>query len=192
MTILRHDFKGTKTQSTLPACDPFDNSCPICSGDTQTSFVAQLRRGMPLDIGIVYWMCLASPRTSCYIPFHFGISDFPVGYCSKSQRPSGQFFDGKVSSPFRSECLEAFWTFSNFYNKVYNASPEVIAQIRSRVEEIEESAVAIQDPLEETARRVYARDKTAALKILKNYSNGLYLSSLAAMEKIIHEIAGEQ
>ena len=71
-------------------------------------------------------------------------------------------------------------------------SPEVIAQIRARAEEIEKSAVAIQGPLEEAARRVYARDKTAAVKILENYSNGLYLSSLAAMEKIIHEIAGEQ
>ena len=59
-------------------------------------------------------------------------------------------------------------------------------------EEIEKRAVAIQDPLEEAACRVYTRDKNAALMILENYSNGLYLSSLAAMEKIIHEITGEQ
>jgi dipeptidase len=192
MTILRHDFKGTKTQTSLPECDPFDNSCPICSGDTQTSFVAQLRRNMPLDIGIVYWMCLASPRTSFYIPFHFGISDFPEGYCSKSQRPSSRFYGRRVSSPFRSECLEAFWTFSNFYDKVHSASPDVIAHIRGQSEEIEKNAFAIQGLLEEASHRVYIRDKAAAMKILENYSNGLYLSSLAAMEKIMRDIVGEQ
>lgn len=192
MTILRHDFKGTKNQTSIPECNPYDNSCPICSGDTQTSFVAQLRRNMPLDIGIVYWMCLASPRTSFYIPFHFGISDFPAGYCSKSQRPSSRFYNRRVSSPFRSECLEAFWTFSNFYNKVHSASPEVMTHIKDRAEETEKSAFAIQEPLEEAAQRVYAGDKAAAMKILENYSNGFYLSSLAAMEKIMQDIVGVQ
>lgn len=192
MTILRHDFKGTKAQFTVPASDPFNNSCPICSGDTQTSFVAQLRKDMPLDIGIVYWVCLASPRTSFYIPFHFGISNFPVGFRSKSQRPSSPFYNEKVSAPFKSDFLEAFWTFSNFYHKVNSASQEVISHVRTRSEENEKNAFSIQGPLEEAAHRLYTRDKAAAVKMLENYSNGLYLSSLATMEKIIHEMAGLQ
>ena len=191
MTVLRHDFKGTMTRAPLPGGDPYVDSCPICSGATQTSFVAQLRRHMPLDIGIVYWMCLAPPRTSFYIPFHFGVSDFPVGFRSRSQRPTSQFYDEKVSRPFRSDILEAFWTFSNFYNKMNNASPEMVAQIRARSEEIEKNAFAIQGPLEEAARRIYAGDKAAAIKMLENYSNGMYLSALAAMEKIVQQRAGE-
>ena len=57
--------------------------------------------------------------------------------------------------------------------------------------EIEKKAFEIQKPLEEAARRVYVRDKTAAVKILENYSNGLYLSSLTAMEAIVSERAGK-
>ncbi|MBN2316107.1 MAG: C69 family dipeptidase [Sedimentisphaerales bacterium] len=191
MTVLRHDFNGTKSQTTLAACDPYNNSCPICSGATQTSFVAQLRRGLPLDIGIVYWMCLASPRTSFYIPYHFGISDFPVGFSSKSERPSSRFYDDKVNAPFKSDLLDAFWTFSNFYYKVNDASPEMIARIRNRAEQIEKNACTIQRPLEEAARRVYAEDKATAIRMLENYSNGMYLSSLAAMEQIIDTIEGD-
>ena len=192
MTILRHDFKGTKIQATLPACNPFDNSCPICSGDTQTSFVAQLRGDRPLAIGIVYWMCLASPRTSVYIPFHFGISDFPAGFCLESKRPSRRFYNRKVSSSFRSECLEAFWTFSNFYDKAHDMSPEIIVQIRARFGEIEKNAFAIQKPLEKAAIQAYAEDKDAAVDLLENYSNGLYLSSLTVMETFLRERAREQ
>ncbi|MHC4744868.1 MAG: C69 family dipeptidase [Planctomycetota bacterium] len=79
MEVLRHDNEGKAATGSSKAI-VCDTACPICSGATQTSFVAQLRGKKPLDIGIVYWMCLASPRTSFYIPFHFGISDFPVGF----------------------------------------------------------------------------------------------------------------
>jgi dipeptidase len=192
MTVLRHDFQALKTQILLPGGNPFEGNCPICSGATQTSFVTQLRKNMPLDIGIVYWMCLASPRTSFYIPFHFGISDFPAGFCSTSERPSSQFYDDKVNCPFRSDFVEAFWTFSNFYNKIDNASPEVISCVRTQAEKNENSAFMIQRPLEEAVRRIYANNRAIAVKMLENYSNGIYLSSLAAMETIIHERAGER
>ena len=82
MQILRHDKENESGPA--PADSPF--VCALCSGATQTSFVAQLRREMPLDIGIVYWVCLASPRTSFYIPFHFGIGDFPAGFRLQSQQ----------------------------------------------------------------------------------------------------------
>jgi dipeptidase len=192
MQILRHDYKGTKSQSSPSAESPTDGICRICSGATQTSFVAQLRRNMPLDIGIVYWTCLASPRTSFYVPFHFGISDFPAGFCAESQEPSMDFYNGKVSSPFKADPLQAFWTFSNFRDKVDSASADVIARVKTRAEKIEKNAFALQRPLEEAARRSYTEDKTAAARMLANYSNGIYLSSLKAMEKIITGMADEQ
>ena len=120
MQILRHD-KETES-GPAPADSPF--VCALCSGATQTSFVAQLRRDMPLDIGIVYWVCLASPRTSFYLPFHFGIADFPAGYRlsvaaadSAGVRPQGA---GAVRS---SNPQEAFWTFSNFRDKMDRKRP---------------------------------------------------------------------
>jgi dipeptidase len=187
MRILRHDFRGTTTQLSLPGGDPYEDSWPICSGGTQTSFVTQLRKNMPLDIGIVYWMCLAPPGTSFYIPFHFGISDFPAGFCLDSRRPSSRLYDEKVGSPFRTDVLEAYWTFWNFYNTMNGASPRVIADVRTQAERIERNASTIQGPLEEAARSLYTHDKAAAVKMLDNYSDGIYLSSLAAMEKIVAE-----
>lgn len=185
MKILRHDNQSKIAQSPFSEKIVCDTGCPICSGATQTSFVVQLRRNMPLDIGIVYWACLASPRTSFYIPFHFGIPDFPAGFSSKSQRPSVDLYNRKVGAPFRLDPLRAFWTFYNFYNKLNAAPAETIALAKASAEQIEKSAFAVQKSLEETARRLYAKDKEAAMQILANYSNGIYLSSLQAMDRLL-------
>jgi dipeptidase len=182
MQVLRHDKQRANAA-------PSEISCPICSGATQTSFVAQLRRGMPLDVGIVYWVCLASPKTSFYIPFHFGIPDFPQGFRATSEKPSAQVYDAHVGSRFKAEPLQAFWTFSNFYHKLDGAPAQIIERVRSRAVDIEKDAFSRQGAVEEAARRLYTKDKSAAAKMLADYSEGIYLSCLKAMENIISESA---
>ncbi len=186
MEILRHDNEGKKAQSSSSKIIVCDTACPICSGATQTSFVAQLRGDKPLDIGIVYWMCLASPRTSFYIPFHFGISDFPAGFAAGSaQRPSEELYNGVVNSPFRADAMRAFWTFSNFHNKVEAAGAGAIERTKSGARQIEENAFSMQNSLEQAARKLYTRNKTAASQMLTNYSRGVYLSALEEADQVL-------
>jgi hypothetical protein len=59
--------------------------------------------------------------------------------------------------------------------------------VKALAVEIENDAFTLQKPIEEAARRLYARDKTAAVRILTNYSNGIYLSSIEAMQKVLSE-----
>jgi len=183
--ILRHDYDAKILQSSSLMDNADKGVCAICRGSTQTSFVIQLRGNMPLDIGIVYWTCLAPPRTSFYIPFHFGISDFPAGFSSKSERPSIVSYTERVGYSFRADPLQAFWTFSNFYNKVNGASANTITRVKARAEQIENNALCLQGPLEEAACRLYPEDRTTAMQILANYSNGLYLSSMEAMDRVL-------
>jgi dipeptidase len=185
--ILRHDNDEKILQSSSLTEDTDAGVCAICRGSTQTSFVIQLRGNMPPDIGIVYWVCLAPPRTSFYIPFHFGISDFPAGFSSKSERPSIAFYTERVNSTFRADPLQAFWTFSNFYNKVHGASTKTITRIKAQAEQIENNALGMQRPLEETACKLYREDKAAAMQILTYYSKGLYLSSIEAMDRVLSD-----
>jgi dipeptidase len=183
MQVLRHDYDAQKSLSLTGNMD--QSACVICRGSTQTSFAVQLRRNMPLDIGIVYWTCLAQPRTSFYIPFHFGISDFPAGFVSKSEKPSLAFYHEKVSCTFRVDPLQAFWTYSNFCNKVDGASADTVTRVKAQAGQIEDNALSLQHTLEEAAYRLYQEDKTKAIRILANYSNGLYLSSMEAMDKVL-------
>jgi hypothetical protein len=77
--------------------------------------------------------------------------------------------------------------FSNFRNKLSDAPVETITTVKALAMEIENDAFTLQKPIEETARRLYVKDKTAAMQILTNYSNGIYLSSVEAMQKVLSE-----
>ena len=181
--ILRHDNNVKLVASRQQAA--CDIVCAICSGNTQTSFVAQLRQEVPRDIGIVYWVCLASPSTSVYIPFHFGIEQFPQGFAAESARPSAEFFRDKVSAPFRSDPLQAFWTFANFRDKLAGAPPDMLRQTRTEAERIESRAVRLQQHVETAALAGYADDRGTAIGLLSNYSLGIYHSALEAMNDIL-------
>jgi dipeptidase len=180
MRILRHDKESEPDPSASTA--PF--ICALCSGGTQTSFVAQLRKTAPADIGIVYWVCLASPRTSFYVPFHFGVTDFPAGWRLESQRPSGDAYARRVQAPFAANPQEAFWVYSNFRDKADDAGPAMIARVKAEAERLEREAIAMQPSIEEAARKLYETNKTSAMRLLEDYSKGIYLSSLEAMSTI--------
>ncbi len=189
-TILRDHYEGTKLYQESQEGNPHETSLnTICNNTTQTSFVAQLRRGMPLDIGIVYWVCLSAPCGSCYIPFHFGISNFPMGYATDSAEPSDEFYQEKVEAPFHADAFQAFWTFSNFHNKVEPDYGNKIAAVKEEVKPIERRAHTLQQPLEQAVLQLYSVDRAAASEMLENYSNGLYLSALEAMAKVMEESA---
>jgi dipeptidase len=178
--VLRHD-KDSKID-----CAPADAHlvCALCSGATQTSFAAQLRRGVPLEIGIVYWVCLASPRTSFYVPFHFGIADFPAGWRFHSERPTAEVYRTRVRAPFVADSQQAFWTFSSFRDKVENAGPAAVMKAKAEAQRLERDSVSLQKPLEETACRLYRTDRVTAMRLLENYSQGTYLSAVAAMSAV--------
>ena len=181
MQILRHDKESESAPA--PADSPF--LCALCNGSTQTSFVTQVRRGVPLNIGIVYWVCLATPRTSFFIPFHFGISDFPGGFRLESQRPTNQFYESKVHAPFAANSQEAFWVFSNFREQIDRRGPTAVGAVQDQAQRLEREAIALQKPVEEAALRLYLSDKAAAVRLLENYSKGVYLSCLETMSTLL-------
>jgi dipeptidase len=120
---------------------------------------------MPLDIGIVYWVCLSAPCTSCFIPFHFGITEFPSGFSSTGGSPSDEFYSTKIESPFEVDTFEAFWTFKNFQQKIAPVFGAKIASIKDL--------------------KLYTTDRVAASEMLFDYSNGVYHSAMEAMREVL-------
>jgi dipeptidase len=132
-------------------------------------------------------VCLACPRTSFYVPFHFGISDFPAGYCLESERPASRLYECKVSAPFTVDPLQAFWMFSNFRDKMDRAGSKMVVMARAEAERIEKNAFAVQKPAEQAARNLYDTDKATAMRMLENYSKGIYLSCMEAMNTVLSQ-----
>jgi len=185
--ILRDHYEGTEFYQTSPEKgNPHENDlATICNRTTQTSFVVQLRADRPLDVGIVYWVSLSPPCTSVFLPYHFGIEDFPVGYSGSPEQPSNELYQKKVTAPFTANPAEAFWTFSNSYHKINGNYADMVIPIKKKIGEIENRALSTQKTVEETALQLYSTDHAAALNTLFNYSNELYISALEAMDKVL-------
>jgi dipeptidase len=188
MEILRDHYEGTELYESSSSGCPHERSFkPICCHTTQTSFVVQLRRDRPLDIGIVYWVCLGSPCCSFYHPFHFGISRFPNGWAADIGMPSDGSYRAWVESAFDADPCHAFWTCSNFRHKVESRYGDRITRVTAGIGEVESRAFSLQKPVEEAALSVYPTDRERAMHILSNYSSGLYLSAMEAMERVLSE-----
>jgi len=122
---------------------------------------------------------------SFYIPFHFGIPRFPAGFSWAGGRPSLDLFQANTEEPFEPDPLQAFWTFSNFHHKVVYAGGKTAARVRTKAEELEQHALALQQPLEQAAGQLYPVDKEIVLEMLAKYSNDLYFSALGAMDRVL-------
>ncbi|MCF7975177.1 MAG: membrane dipeptidase [Phycisphaerae bacterium] len=186
MQILRHARRNASTQTvSLPDECPPEGNCRICSDNTQTSFVAQLRHSLPADLGIVYWMCLAPPETSVFIPYYLGMARFPMGFVTDAERPAKDLFDRRIHGEFRADPLGAFWTFSNYREKVLEMTDTARARSLTMAQGLEHRALRMQTALDETVSRVYAEDPALAAQRLANFSNGLYMEALDNMSRTL-------
>lgn len=186
MEVLRDHYDWTELYRTDPQNNsphqPYINT--ICNWTTQTSFVAELRADLPPEIGLVYWVALGPPCTSVYIPYYFGISEFPAGYSESDPRAARDLYLEMISAPFQADAVHAFWTFSNFHHKVYGNYGVLGADSKAMVEKFERHALMLKGPMEEAALATYVMDKETAMKMLENYSAGLCLKALDDMSRL--------
>lgn len=157
---------------------------PICNEATQTSYIAELRDNMPADIGLVYWVTLGPPCTSAYLPFHFGISDFPAGYDTAPESPTISAWNNRVAGNDVVTTRLAYWAFSGYHRQVWEHYSELSKSASEAVAAVERRARVLQKPVEAAALELYPTDKVAALEMLETYSYGLYLRALDAMSKV--------
>ena len=135
--VLRHNRSGNTIDTVGGRQVVCNGAEAICRGSTQTSFVARLGTTPSRDLGLVYWVCLAAPETSVFVPFPFGMADFPEAYRSDGERPSEAVFAQRTGSPFWPDRARAFWTFANFRQKAQAMPSSKQAEFLSEAEEIE-------------------------------------------------------
>ena len=184
--ILRDHYEDTKVQELQDsATTPHQNKFhTICNDYTYNSFVVELRRNMPLDIGIVYWFCLGNPCSSFYLPFHFGIGDFPVELFTSSEKPTEAVFNEMIAQESPAP-KEAFWRYLRFANKIqsdYFKYKEPLDSIRG---DFEVELMTAKDTVEKQAMELYESDKIKAKSQLGKFFMKQYIKTFMAMDSIL-------
>ncbi|MBN2170112.1 MAG: C69 family dipeptidase [Candidatus Krumholzibacteriota bacterium] len=190
MAALRDHYEGTELAHPHPETgDPHPgHPGTLCSPNTQTAFVAQLRPGEPRDLRLVYWACLGRPCTGCFVPFYFGVPDFPAGWrAGGPDRPDPEAWRAWVAPPFRSDPLNAYATALNFQVRLDACYGARIGALREWLDDIEARAVWLQASFEDTARRLQRRDPEAAAAMLLDFARGFHASALEAMSETLSE-----
>jgi len=186
MRVLRDHYEGTDLYENPESGNPHDQDrTPICRHDTQTSFVAHLRGGMPVDIGVIYWVCLGSPCSSVYRPFHYGLERFPAGWYTQTEAPEETFYEtsthGRVNVTSEQDC---FWNFSRLRTLI-EQFPAARAALRMTAESIEAKAFERLESEQVMARQSYPDDPAGTIKKLQAELDEIYLIGLKQIQEVV-------
>ncbi len=127
---------------------------PISNVNTCYSFVAQLRNYLPNEIGGIIWFGVDNTYTSCYFPVYCSVTDISLPYKT-----------GDINHYSRESAWWAFNFVSNFANIRYS---DMIIDIITVQQEMENTFVAQQDSIESMALTLPFNER---ISFLTDYSS---------------------
>lgn len=193
MAILADHYENTGLYEVDSVGNPHQRSFrPICRYDTQTSFVAQLRGDLPADIGLVYWCAIGSPCASIYVPFYYGINEFPSAYRNDHEIASHEEYLEILDRPVGSGLDNAFWTFSRIRNLVAADYARLAPSLRANLDELQAKAIAEQATFETAALDFYKVDKNAMTAMFESLAVGYYKRTVEKATEILESSSIER
>jgi len=190
MKILRDHYEATPfLQPEALTGHPHDQSItPICRHDTQTSFVMQLRSGLPVEVGCVYWVCLGSPCASVYLPYYFGLDAFPGSWYIQAEAPDEQTYQTLTQGKVTFSDVPVFWNFSRLRTLAEENPASLTLKIREVAASLEESVFARQAEAEKTALKLLQSGSFhEAVESLNGFSLGVQASAFEALQTVVDD-----
>lgn len=129
---------------------------PISTQQTAFSFIMQLRSFMPNHIGGLMWYGVDDAASTCYIPL----------YCSMTEVPKA--FEGGSIAEF--DPNSGFWIFNLVANRAYTNYKNVIVDIQKVQSRFEDSFLAYQSVVENSALELNKQNTNLAVDFLTDYS----------------------
>jgi dipeptidase len=184
MRILRDHYENTALYRLAPESNnPHENQfMTICSRISQVSFVVELRRNLPKEIGFTYWLSLGKPCYSFFVPFYFGIERFPAEYYTQAEKPDSIVCNTMLTASNFPKLKEAFWQFSNFCHKMDSCYIGLKPEASIAQNKYDDSLMNVRVDAEIRAVELYKRSKSEAIEFLEKFSYKQYLSALRIMD----------
>jgi len=148
------------------------NERAAATQQTGFSFVSQMRSWLPNPIGGVFWFGVDDANTSVYVPMYCGITEVPECF----RVGNGDMLTFSWTS--------AFWIYNWVANMGYSKYNYMIKDIRPVQDSLENKFNKEVLEMDIKARDLYAKDTTAALKMISDYSNNQAEKSTQCWKKL--------
>ena len=174
ITILRYHGKGG-----------------LCNEITQEAAVFQLRSGMPVDIGCIYWRNSAEPCTGVLTPWYCGTTAVPEEYHRLINARENLTLESHFSeSPekFEPDDEHAWWVFKKLQDKARADYANRIETVRATWDRYEAKLFANQPAFEKEVLEMYNKDKTIGTNYLTTYSRTAAFRALRKARELTEKL----
>lgn len=145
---------------------------PIATQQTGFSFVGQMRSWLPNPIGGILWFGVDDATFNVYVPMYCGITAIP------------QCFDINNGSLLDFSWTSAFWIYNWVANMAYPHYSDMLPEIREEQRDWAVRFESLVRKTDEEAVKLFADDKSAAVKYLTAFSNAQAEESTLSRKKL--------
>jgi len=170
-SVLRDHYEGTAYEpkdsySETPAHKRHTST--ICSPATNSSSVFQLRSGMPVEVGAVWWLAMWQPCSTPYMPLYLGMDTVPADLGFDPATSGSCPFC--VVSPEFGPAYRILGDLSSWVDEDY---ADRIGEVRECWEVMERKSSEAQKLLEENVLSHWNDNNGAVREVLSRYSHGV-------------------
>lgn len=195
MGIFRNHYEGTALDKSENYKEsPHKTPNTICKYGSHRTTVVQQRNWLPVEIGTVNWRALDSPCCSVFIPWYLGITRIPEAFHKAPESlhtTKKDLLDYHFNMPketWKLNMKSSFGIFKLLRNLVDENYGEVIKKVSATWSAFEDQEFALQPTIEESALKLYEKDKSLAKEFLTLYSNSQAMKSLEVAKNLMDEM----
>jgi dipeptidase len=196
MGIFRSHYEGTDLDKSnnyekSPHKSPFFT---ICNYGSHRTTIVQQRNWLPVEIGTVTWRALERPCSNAFVPWYLGITKIPGAF---HKAPESLYTTQKDLLDYHFNMPDEAWSLDlessaalfKLLAKLVDVNyKKTIGMVRETWEEFEVRELAMQPVIEESALKLYKKDKSLAKEFLTFYSNSQALKSLEVAKDLIKKL----
>ncbi|MFO7853143.1 MAG: C69 family dipeptidase [Bacteroidota bacterium] len=176
--VLGNHYEGTPLDNSkhYSLHNPHENEIMnICAGHQQLSFVAELRNGLPVEIGCRLWM---APRRGCvhaYMPVYYGIKEFPPPY--RYYEDKNKVYRMHFQPPadmYNRENGKAWWSFiqvTEYLDEDYN---ERIGERKEFKNKLQQEYFDLAEKFDQGIHSLWQDNKSEAIDDITEFNNMIF------------------
>jgi len=186
--LLSNHYEGTElddSENYKKGSPHVNKTQNICASHQQLSFIAELRQGLPFDIGGRIWV---APRRGCvnaYMPIYFGVTEFPADMTMDTPEKAYELHFKRDQSIYDRNNQKAWWNFIAVAEctdiDYINRYPE-----RKKIkDDLQKTFTKMASQMEKEYLPVYKKQPQKAAILINNFTKDVVYRTISENEKFL-------